>query len=124
LNEKGKKYYIENYKKLNLYDVLWSKVFRLNKNSFKKGKKYTFNHMIKTDGISISILFVRVDANGNPLNNSKLCNGSNNTTKYIEKNIDKINGKRIVAADPNKSDLATADVVESKIRLVNILLFL
>jgi hypothetical protein len=104
LNEKNSSVYLKTYKKQNQYDEIWSKVFRLNKNSFKKGTKYTFNHMIKTDGISVSILFVRVDANGIPLKSSKLCNKIDNT-KYIEDNIDKINNKRVVVADPNKSDL-------------------
>ena len=64
--------------------------------------------MIRTDGISVCILFIRVDVNGKPLSktyqNKKCCQEEN--IDYIEKaNIEEIKNKKFVCADPNMSDL-------------------
>ncbi len=96
------------YKKENKYFELWNKYFKLNKRVFKKGKNYTFSYMIRTDGISCCVLFVRVDKNGKPLAktyaNKKCCQEEN--IDYIEKaNVDDIKHKKVVVADPNYSDL-------------------
>ncbi len=96
------------YKKENKYFELWNKYFKLNKRVFKKGKNYTFSYMIRTDGISCCVLFVRVDKNGKPLAktyaNKKCCQEEN--IDYIEKaNVDDIKHKKFVVADPNYSDL-------------------
>ena len=96
------------YKKENKYFELWNKYFKLNKRVFKKGKNYTFSYMIRTDGISCCVLFVRVDKNGKPLAktyaNKKCCQEEN--IDYIEKaNIDDIKHKKFVCADPNLADL-------------------
>lgn len=96
------------YKKENKYFEIWNKYFRLNKRVFKKGKKYTFSYMVRTDGISCCILFVKVDANGKPLSktyaNKKCCQEEN--INYIEKtNLDNIRNKKYVVADPNMADL-------------------
>ena len=40
--------------------------FDLDKKSFRRNG-YTFNHMIKTDGVGCSILLVKTDKNGNPI---------------------------------------------------------
>src|SRR4029077_18920156 len=88
---------------------LWSKIFKLDTKSFRKGPKYRFNFMIKTDGVSCSILFIRVGEDGRPLEkttkNKKLIEILN--TEYIEKT--KITGElkqmKVVCADPGKSDL-------------------
>ena len=55
--------------------------YKLNKRVFKKGKLYKFNYMIRTDGISCCILFIRVDKNGKPL--SKLGKINNVVKKKI-----------------------------------------
>jgi len=96
------------YKKQNKYFELWNAYFKLNKRVFKKGKKYTFSHMIRTDGISCCILFVKVDANGKPLSktwqNKQCCQEEN--INYIEKeNIEEIKNKKFICVDPNMSDL-------------------
>ncbi len=99
--------YLKNYKKDDNQILLWNKLFKLNKKSFNKNK-YSFNFMIRTDAISISILFVRNDINGKPL---KKC--PKNITKYEDnmnyiENIEwnEINkNKKIVVADPNLTDL-------------------
>jgi hypothetical protein len=99
---------LSTYKKQNKYFELWNSYFKLNKRVFKKGKNYTFSHMIRTDGISCCILFVRVDGNGKPLSktwqNKKCCQEEN--IDYIEKaNIDEIKNKKFICADPNYGDL-------------------
>jgi len=96
------------YKKQNKYFDLWNAYFKLNKRVFKKGKKYTFSHIIRTDGISCCILFVKVDANGKPLSktwqNKQCCQEEN--IDYIEKaNLNEIKDKKFICADPNMSDL-------------------
>jgi hypothetical protein len=99
--------YLKNYKKDDNQILLWNKLFKLNKKSFNKNK-YSFNFMIRTDAISISILFIRNDINGKPL---KKC--PKNITKYEDnmnyiENIEwnEINkNKKIVVADPNLTDL-------------------
>ena len=101
--------YLNNYKKQNLYFELWNRFFKLNKRVFKKGKNYKFDYKIRTDGISCSILFVRVDKNGVPLpktwRNKKCCNEEN--IDYIEKVeiTEELKNMRVVCVDPNKSDL-------------------
>ena len=102
--------YLSGYKKEpNMQFDLWDRYFRLNKRVFKKGTKYTFNYMIRTDGISCCILFVRVDASGKPLPksylNKKCCNEEN--IKYIEHTeiTNELKNMKIVVADPNKFDL-------------------
>jgi hypothetical protein len=73
--------HLRDYKKDNNQVNLWNKFFKLNKRVFKKGQKYTFSHMIRTDGVSCCVLFVRVDANGKPLpktwKNKKCCEEEN-----------------------------------------------
>lgn len=59
-----------NYKQNNNQKLLWDYFFKTNKRVFKKNK-YQFNYMIKTDGISVSILFVRVDDKGNLVKKQK-----------------------------------------------------
>ena len=101
--------YLNNYKKQNLYFELWNRFFKLNKRVFKKGKNYKFDYKIRTDGISCSILFVRVDKNGKPLpktwRNKKCCNEEN--IDYIEKVeiTEELKNMKVVCIDPNKSDL-------------------
>ena len=55
----------------------------------KKVKKYIFSNMIRTDGISVYILFIIVDVNGKPLSktyqNKKYCQEEN--INYIKKDI-------------------------------------
>jgi len=98
--------HLQNYKKENNQYNLWNRFFKLDKNIFKK-KTYKFHHMIRTDAISCSILFIKVDSKGNPLSKKfKNCSDELNMD-YIE-NIeitDEIKSKRIVAGDPGHSDL-------------------
>ena len=85
--------------------MVWNHFLKLNKKTFKKNK-YEFNHMIRTDGISICVLFVLLE-NGKPMSKSKgkKLKGFLDSN-YIEnvKNINDIN-KKFVLADPGKSDI-------------------
>jgi hypothetical protein len=101
--------YLKTYKKENKYNELWSRYFNLNNRVFKKGQKYTFSYMIRTDGVSCCILFIRVDENGKPLSktwaNKKCCQCEN--IDYIEKAelTEELKNMKVVCADPGKSDL-------------------
>jgi hypothetical protein len=100
---------LQTYKKENKYFELWNRFFKLNKRTFKKGKKYTFSFMIRTDGVSCCALFIRLGANGKPLpktiENKKCCEEVN--TDYIEKIeiTDELRNMKVVCIDPNMSDL-------------------
>ena len=63
--------------------------------------------MIRTDGISIGILFIRLDNNGIPLKYNNPNNKPEENTKYIEKEIitDELRSKKFVCIDPGCSDL-------------------
>ena len=96
---------VYNYTKDNNQTMVWNHFFNLDKKTFNKNK-YEFNYMIRTDGISVCILFVVLE-DSKPMSKikGKKCKGLINCD-YIEnvKNINQIN-KRIVVADPNKSDI-------------------
>ena len=96
-----------NYKQHNYQDLLWKSFFRTNKRVFKKNK-YQFNHMIKTDGVSVSILFVRVDDKGIPIKKQKSKKYKEQIDcEYIEKaELTEIQKKmKVVCIDPNMADL-------------------
>ena len=100
--------YLRNYKKGTIQYNLWNRFFKFNKAVFKKNK-YTFHFMIKTDGVSCNIVFVRLNNDLKPLektNSNKKCSEEVNT-EYIE-NVqlsDNTRNKRVVVADPKHSDL-------------------
>jgi hypothetical protein len=82
---------------------IWEFFFRTERQCFKK-PKYTFHHMIETDGVSCSILMLRNDLIGKRLPLTKI---GSNTEQYIDELSDytNIKNKKIVAIDPNKADL-------------------
>jgi hypothetical protein len=100
--------HLKNYKDDDNQYLLWEKFFKLNKKVFNK-KQYGFNYMIRTDGISCCILFVRLDKDGKPLKktikNKKMCEEIN--TDYIEQTeiTDELKKKKIITIDPGHSDL-------------------
>ena len=96
----------KNYKKDNNQYNLWNRFFNLNDKIFKKNQ-YTFNYMIKTDGVSVSILFVRLDKNNKPMKYNPYQTPSDENIKYIEniKITDDLKSKKVVCIDPNYSDL-------------------
>ena len=87
------------YKENNKQYELWNRHFNLNKKVFKK-HKYEFNHMIKTNGVSVSILFAK-------LNNQIKTLKKKENSGYIEtvKWTDELKKKKIICADPGHSDL-------------------
>jgi len=100
--------HLKNYKDDDNQYILWEKFFKLNKKVFNK-KQYGFNYMIRTDGISCCILFVRLDKDGKILKktikNKKMCEEIN--TDYIEQTeiTDELKNKKIITIDPGHSDL-------------------
>ena len=96
---------VYNYTKNDNQKMVWNHFFKLNKKTFKKNK-YEFNYMIRTDGISVCVLFVLLE-NGKPMSKikGKKLKGFLDSN-YIEnvKNINDIN-KKFVLADPGKSDI-------------------
>lgn len=83
-------------------DDIWKFFFRTERQCFKKSK-YTFHHMIETDGVSCSILSIRNDLIGKRIPTNK----TPSTEKYIDELDDytELKNKKIVAVDPGKSDL-------------------
>ena len=98
--------HFKNYKKENNQFKLWNRVLKLDSKMFKKNN-YEFNYMIRTDGISVGILFIRTDNQGMPLKYYNPNNKPTENTKYIEKEIitDELRSKKIVCVDPGCSDL-------------------
>jgi len=98
--------HLKNYKKDDNQSKLWNKHFNLNKKVFKKNN-YQFNYMIKTDAISVSVLFVRLGENGKPITKKNKKCRSEDDTEYIEKVefTKEMKKKKIVCADPGFSDL-------------------
>jgi len=86
-------------------DKIWQFFFRTEKKMFIKSG-YAFHHMISTDGVGVSILFLRNDLIGKRLPNTKK-NGM--CELYIDdlKNNEyfALQNKKIVAIDPGKEDL-------------------
>ena len=98
--------HFKNYKKENNQFKLWNRILKLDSKIFKKNN-YEFNYMIRTDGISVGILFIRLGSNGLPLKHYNPINKLEENTKYIEKEIitDELRSKKIVCVDPGCSDL-------------------
>jgi len=98
--------HLKNYKTGNKQFLLWNRLFKLDKKIFVKNK-YEFNYMIKSDGISVSVLFIRIGLDGKPLKKSNKNNREEENMNYIEKVefTDEMKKKKIVVADPNYSDL-------------------
>ena len=100
---------LRDYKKKDLYDSIWDAVFKLTRKSFRNRKKYKFSHMLKTDGVSSTIMFVRTDDQYEPLHKkwSSTINCTGEGVSYVEKltNKESLKNKKIVCCDPGMSDL-------------------
>ena len=106
LGDEGTTTHFKNYKKETNQFKLWNRVLKLDSKMFKKNN-YEFNYMIRTDGISVSILFIRTDNQGMSLKYYNPNNKPIDNTKYIEKEFitDELRSKKIVCVDPGCSDL-------------------
>ena len=82
---------------------IWEFFFRTERQCFKK-PKYTFHHMIETDGVSCSILMLRNDLIGKRIPNIKV---GSKSEQYIDELTDytNIKNKKIVAYVPLLSDI-------------------
>ena len=84
-------------------DKIWKFFFRTEKKVFSK-TDFSFHHMIYTDGVGVSILFLRHDLVGKRLPSAK-------KSVSLELYIDELNDystlqyKKIVGIDPGKEDL-------------------
>jgi hypothetical protein len=106
VNKLYKNYKKENYEYNEKY--LWNKYFKLENKIFKNKPNYKFHYMIKTDGVSVSINFIRLKENGEPYKFNPIVNKmkGDETTKHIEKITitDELRNKKLVCADPNISN--------------------
>jgi hypothetical protein len=84
-------------------DKIWQFFFRTERKLFTK-TGYSFHHMISTDGVGVSILFLRDDLVGKRLPNIKKGIFSE---LYVDelKDTSTLQTKKIVAIDPGKEDL-------------------
>jgi len=83
---------------------IWKFFFRTERQCFSK-KGYSFHHMIDTDGISVTILFIKDEYVGKKVPSNKI----KTQEKYLEdiqpKELKKLKKMKIVAIDPGKCDL-------------------
>jgi hypothetical protein len=84
-------------------DKIWNFFFRTERKCFNKSK-YSFHHMIETDGVSSSILMLRNDMICKRIPTTKI---SLNTEQYIDelKDYSSIKNKKIIAIDTGMSDI-------------------
>jgi hypothetical protein len=84
-------------------DKIWKFFFRTEKKVFHK-TDFSFHHMISTDGVGVSILFIRDDLVGKRLPSAKK---SVSKELYIDELNDysTLQNKKIIGIDPGKSDL-------------------
>lgn len=85
-------------------DKIWKFFFRTERKCFRK-KKYTFHHMICTDGVSCSVMSIRNDMIGKRIPKKKLPQSEKYIDELDKKDYEKLKDKKIVACDPNKGDL-------------------
>jgi hypothetical protein len=85
-------------------DDVWNFFFKTEKNVFKK-PKYSFNYMISTDGVGVSVLFLRSDK----VANKRLPKKEAISELYIDEleceDYSRLKNKNIVGIDPGKEDL-------------------
>ena len=89
-----------------LQDHIWKFFFKTQKKCFYNHDKYKyrFNYMIETDGIGCSVQLIRQDLFGRRY--IRQTNSLSISEKYInEVPLEVLQGKKLVAIDPNLSDL-------------------
>ena len=105
IKKHGKKSdYLSKGKLKRFEDKIWKFFFRTERQCFKK-KWYSFHHMIETDGISCSILLLRKDKVGKKVRQKKGGNKEQYIDELKSKEYKELKNKKIVAIDPNMSDL-------------------
>ena len=100
-------HYLKNGNLVKNQEKLWDFFFKTDQKCFKSNK-YRFNHMIETDGVGVSIVFIRNDLKSGRQFKPKVKVVLNNE-KYIDeldaKEYTRLQKKKVVAIDPNMSDL-------------------
>lgn len=88
---------------------IWSKFFALEKKPFHTGQDnhdYTFHHQVETDGLSCSILLIRKDkVNARLLKDTRVDKEEEHVDEIDEQSKGYIRDMKVVAIDPNMSDL-------------------
>lgn len=81
---------------------VWADHFKLNNKVFKRNH-FTFKYMMKTDGVGVSLLFLRNDLVGK----TRIPEPTEFVEQYITDvpNKDDLKPKKIVGIDPNKADI-------------------
>ena len=77
--------------------TIWATIFKTNRKVFKKNQGWKFAFLIQTDGIGCSVLFKKPS--------SQQVNEEVQESYIQDAELDQVQGKRIVAIDPGKSDL-------------------
>lgn len=108
LGEESTSEHYKNYKKEDNEYELWNRFFKLDNKMFKNKPNYKFHYMIKTDGVSVGVNFIRLKDDVTPYKFNPFTNKmkGGETTKHIEKITitDKLRNKKLVCADPNISN--------------------
>jgi hypothetical protein len=108
LDDESTSEHYKNYKQDNNQYELWNRFFKLDNKMFKNKQNYKFHYMIKTDGVSVGVNFIRLKDDGTPYKFNPIVNKmkAEETTKYIEKITitDELRNKKLVCADPNISN--------------------
>jgi hypothetical protein len=105
---KGKSFYLSKGNLVLKQREIWNFFFKTHLKCFHiepDAHGYTFDHMVETDGVSISILLVRKGFVGKMVKKPKL--PPPKAEQYIDELPDytNISSKKLVAIDPNMSDL-------------------
>ncbi len=90
------------------HDQIWNQIV-CQKRTFKRGHNYVFNHMIRTDGVGVSICLIRQDLLGKKCQEIKKDDHIESPELYIDDSSflsrKDINNRRIIGVDPNKRDI-------------------
>jgi hypothetical protein len=98
-----KRYYFNNVKE-NEY-LIWNEFFNINKKVFKR-HEYTFNHLIQTDGVGVSISFKHNSiADKKHVKIKKVSAELHYIDNLSQTDINKLKTKKIVTVDPGKYNL-------------------
>ena len=105
-HDHGKAFYLTSGNVLKHQKKLWNMFFNTKDKIFKEKKNYTFNHMIETDGVSVSVQFIRKDKFGKKnIRGKKYKQSETYINDLTKKDLDALKAKRVVGIDPNLSDL-------------------
>jgi transposase len=102
----NKSFYLTNGNLVKYKKVIWSWFFKTKDRVFKDKKNYVFNGMIETDGVSVSLVFIRKDKEGKrSLKQPKFKAEEVYISDLKKKELKELSQRKIIAIDPNLSDL-------------------